>query len=272
MPLTCRKPKPPLDQFVECFWLSLGYSPSHQLERVLPTGTVELVFDLRNDRIRIFDDEFDEDGRWLSGAVVTGAQSRYFVLETSQQAFVVGVHFRPGGAAPFFQLPLGEIMDQHVSLEDLWGKAAHELRERLQDAKTPSSIFALLEDALLERLREPPHHRLVALAIQQISVGSTSVRVREVSDSTGYSQKRFIRLFHNQVGLTPKLFGRVQRFQWLLDQINRGANVDWVRVALDAGYFDQSHMIRDFRAFTGVSPVKYQAVEPDRKNHMTLNR
>jgi AraC-like DNA-binding protein len=79
-------------------------------------------------------------------------------------------------------------------------------------------------------------------------------------------------LFHSQVGLTPKLFGRVQRFQWLLDRINRGANVDWARVALDAGYFDQSHMIRDFRAFTGVSPVRYQPVEPDRKNHMTLNR
>jgi AraC-like DNA-binding protein len=57
-----------------------------------------------------------------------------------------------------------------------------------------------------------------------------------------------------------------------LDQINRGAIVDWASVALDAGYFDQSHMIRDFRAFSGVSPVKYQPVEPDRKNHMTLNR
>ena len=160
-----------------------------------------------------------------------------------------------------------------MSLEDLWGKTAHELRERLQDAKTPSLLFALLENALLERLRElPSNYRLVAQAIQKISACPTSVRVREVSDSTGYSQKRFIRLFHSQVGLTPKLFGRVQRFQWLLDQINHGTNVDWARVALDAGYFDQSHMIRDFRAFTGISPVKYQPVEPDRKNHMTLNR
>lgn len=243
------------------------------MERVLPTGTVELVFDLRNDRIRIFDDESDATGRWLGGAVVTGAQSRYFVLESSQQASVVGVHFRPGGAAPFFQLPLGEIMDQHVSLEDLWGKAAHELRERLQDAKTPASLFALLEAALLERLRElPPTYRLVVEAMERISACPTSMRVREVSDSTGYSQKRFIRLFHSQVGLTPKLFGRVQRFQWLLDQINNGTNVDWARVALDAGYFDQSHMIRDFRAFSGVSPVKYQPVEANRKNHMSLNR
>lgn len=273
MLLTCHKPKPPLDQFVECFWLSLGYSPSHQMERVLPTGTVELVFDLRNDRIRIFDDASDLAGQWFGGAVVTGAQSRYFVLESTQQASVAGVHFRPGGAAPFFGLPLGEIMDQHVGLEDLWGKSAHELRERLQDAKTPSSLFALLEEALLERLRElPPTYWLVALAIQKISACPTSVRVREVSDSTGYSQKRFIHLFHSQVGLTPKLFGRVQRFQWLLDQINRGTDVDWAKVALDAGYFDQSHMIRDFRAFAGVSPIKYQPVEADRKNHMMLNR
>lgn len=273
MLLTCHKPKPPLDQFVECFWLSWGYSPSHKMERVLPTGTVELVFDLRNDRIRVFQDESDLTGKWMSGAVVTGAQSRYFVLESSQQAFVAGVHFRPGGAAPFFDLPLSEIMDRHVSLEHLWGSKANELRQRLQEARTPASLFALLEGALLERLREVPmHYGLVVDAIQKLSASPISVSVRDISDATGYSRKRFIRLFHNYVGLTPKLFLRVQRFQWFLDQISPGSNMDWARVALDAGYFDQSHMIRDFRAFTGVSPLKYQPVEAHRKNHVALDR
>ena len=266
-----RKPRPPLDRFVECLWHSAGYAPAHDRERVLPTGTVELVFDLRNERIRIFDDEHDTVGGCFGGAIVTGAQSRYFVLETSQQSAVAGVHFRPGGAYPFLGLPLGKIMDGHVGLEDIWGQQAFELREQLQEAQTSSMLFAVLETALLERLQEPTASYLAVVdAVGQISAGPSISRIRQISDSTGYSPKRFIRLFHDAVGLTPKLFCRVQRFQMLLDGIVGGGHIEWSRAALDCGYCDQSHMIRDFRAFSGLTPLAYRPVEADRKNHVAL--
>jgi AraC-like DNA-binding protein len=269
--LSLRKPGAPLDRFVECLWHSAGYAPSHGKERVLPTGTVELVFDLRNERIRLFDDENDTAGGCFSAAVVTGAQSRYFVLETSQQSAVVGVYFRPGGAFPFLGLPLSEIMDGHVGLEDIWGQHAFELREQLQEAKTSLTLFDVLENALLKRLREPTATYLAVVdAVAQISAGPSLSRVRQISDSMGYNPKRFIRLFHDAVGLTPKLFCRVQRFQMLLDGIVGGGHIEWSRAALDCGYCDQSHMIRDFRAFSGLTPMAYQPVEAHRKNHVAL--
>ena len=104
--LLLHTPTPPLDRYIECLWHSAGYAPSHDRERVLPTGTVELVFDLRDRRIQVFDDDRDTTGTFFRGAVVSGAHSRYFVLNTSQQAAVVGVHFRAGGAAPFLGVPL----------------------------------------------------------------------------------------------------------------------------------------------------------------------
>ena len=108
-------------------------------------------------------------------------------------------------------------------------------------------------------------------AIEKFTVSPNSARVREVSDSTGYSAKRFIRLFHDNVGLTPKMFCRVQRFQTVLDQIGGGRQMEWASIALCSGYFDQSHLIRDFREFAGVTPRQYKPVAEDRKNHLALD-
>ena len=93
-------------------------------------------------------------------------------------------------------------------------------------------------------------------AVRKISADPTVARVRRIGDRTGYSPKRFIRLFHDAVGLTPKLFCRVQRFQMLLDVIASGGRVEWAEAALDCGYFDQSHMIRDFVSFSGLTPLE----------------
>ncbi|QDU10377.1 helix-turn-helix domain-containing protein [Gimesia aquarii] len=268
----CTNLRKPLDQFVDCLWYSDGESRSHQKERLLPTGTVELVFKLKEDRaLRIFDNACDTTGRCFSKAVVSGAYSHHFALDTSESSPTVGVHFRPGGASLILGVPLSELMDQHCGLEELWGRQAVEIWERLMEAPSTTSRFSVLEQFLLDRLTQPPHdYPAIMSAIQQFSASSAMVGVREVSDSMGYPAKRFIRLFHDYAGLTPKLFGRIQRFQSVLDQIVAGKTLKWTSIALDCGYYDQSHLIRDFRAFSGVTPEEYQPIEADRKNHMIL--
>jgi AraC-like DNA-binding protein len=96
-------------------------------------------------------------------------------------------------------------------------------------------------------------------------------RVRQVCDASGYRPKRFIQLFENYVGLTPKVLCRVLRFQAVLDRIAARQTINWPKVALDCGYFDQSHLIRDFREFSGICPSDYRPVEPDRRNHVAVN-
>jgi AraC-like DNA-binding protein len=248
------RPRPPLDQFVECLWrMDAGPSP-HARERALPTGTVELVFDLR-----------------AGEPVICGPQSSYFELDTSAAVSVLGVHFKAGGAAAFLGAPAGEFADRQMSLRDVWGSRANGLRDRLVDSSSESARFAMVEEALLSRMRRPLlPHPAVAYAVLQLTSEPSLARIGDLRADAGYSPKRFIELFRDSVGLTPKLFSRIRRFQAVLGQLTRGQQVEWAGVAADGGFYDQSHLNREFRAFAGVTPGEYQPVAPDRPSHVAV--
>ena len=266
------RPRPPINAFIECFWYFPAYVVKHTRERALPTGTVELVVNLGQDRMRIFKDEEDASGHHFNDVVVCGPHSRYFVLDTSQSAAAVGIHFRPGGSTPFFSLPTNELTDQHVALDDLWGPLAREMRERLMLAPSPELMFLLLEQVLLSRLQQShPLHPAVAYAVRKLTAFPHVVRIRQVQNETGYGAKRFIELFSSAVGLTPKVYSRIQRFQAVIERIARGDRVEWADVAADSGYCDQSHLNREFRVFAGVTPAIYQPVARNRPSHIAVD-
>ena len=131
-------PGPPLSDFVEMLWLYEGFTISHTKERLLPTGTVDLVVNLR------------EDQPDFRTPIVVGPHSEHSMLDTSHEASVIGVHFRPGGAAPFFGPPLDELHNLDVSLDLLWSAGTEELRERILAAPTEPAMFQVLERALLD--------------------------------------------------------------------------------------------------------------------------
>lgn len=249
-------PAPPLGDFVDRFWLCSD-APPHSRERILPSGTIELVVNLREDEIRIYDPSHPDRCTRMSGAILSGAYSRFFVIDPLQHASILGVHFKPGGAFPFLGAPAGELADTHVDVETLWGRSAAELRERLCSAATPAERFSLMEGALLSRFRHPPkRHGAVPAALDAFG-RSVESRVRDVARRVGLSQRRFIQVFTAEVGLTPKLYSRVQRFQQARALAGKAAAPDWARVAVDCGYYDQSHLIRDFLAFSGLTPADY---------------
>lgn len=265
-------PAPPLDGFIGRFWLCSD-APAHDRERILPSGTIELVVNLREDEIRICDPTHPDRATRYSGAVVSGTYSRFFVIDPLQHASILGVHFKPGGAFPFLGLPVGELADFHVDLEDLWGAPARELRERLCAAATPEERFSLLEQALLSRLRHPlERHGAVPVALGALKPAGAGVRVRDVAQRVGLSQRRLIQVFTTEVGLTPKLYHRVRRFQQARARVGKDEAPDWARIAVDCGYFDQSHLIRDFLAFSGLSPEGYLLQRSERvlPNHVPL--
>jgi AraC-like DNA-binding protein len=252
------KPKPPLSKFVDNFWIYEGYEPEHRTERILPTGTLELVINLRQNELLFYDAERPQSCSRFSGAVVSGAFGRGFVPDTPEEVFIIGVHFKPGGAFPFLGFPAGDLADTHVDLETLWGPSVGRLRERLHEARTSAERFQLLQDALLSRLcRGVEQHYAVSAALEMFGKNQAGPRVREAAEYLGLSQRRFIHVFKSEVGMTPKLFSRIQRFQQTRTFIQYNPSINWADLAVDLGYFDQSHFIREFLEFSGLSPTDY---------------
>jgi len=249
------KPKPPLSKFVDSFWLYEG-QPVHKTERILPTGTLELAINLRQNALRFYNAERPENCSRFSGAVVSGAHGRGFA--PAEETFIIGVHFKPGGAFPFLGLPAGDLADTHVDLETLWGPSAGRLRERLCAARTSAERFQLLQEALLSRLcHGVEQHYAVSAALDMFGKNQAGQRVREAAKYLGLSQRRFIQVFKAEVGMTPKLFSRIQRFQQTRTFIQHNPSINWADLAVDLGYFDQSHFIREFLEFSGLSPTDY---------------
>jgi AraC-like DNA-binding protein len=267
------KPKPPLLKFVDNFWLYEGHEAERRTERILPTGTLELVINLRQNELRFFDTERPENCSRFSGAVVSGASGRAFAPDTPEEAFIIGVHFKPGGAFPFLGLPAGDLADTHVDLETLWGASAGQLRERLCEARNSDERFQLLQEALLSRLcHGAEQHYAVSAALEMFGKNQAGPRVREAAKHLGLSQRRFIEVFKAEVGMTPKLFGRIQRFQQTRTFIQHNPSINWADLAVDLGYFDQSHFIREFLEFSGLSPTDYLNRQKSLEHDMHVKR
>lgn len=260
----------PVGRYVERLWQCSDAAP-HSLERIVPSGTIELVINLRHNELRIYDPVRTGRCNRLTGAIVSGTYGGSFVIDTAQHESVIGVHFKPGGAFPFLGAPANELTNAHADLDHFWGRSASPLRERLCEAATPGERFRLLEEALTTRLLgRVKRHAAVAIALDAFERADATVR--GVARYAGLSQRRFIRVFEAEVGLTPKLFCRVRRFQRAIALVRRSARPDWASLAATCGYFDQSHLIRDFRALANLTPTEYHRLWTDRVmvNHVPL--
>jgi AraC-like DNA-binding protein len=251
-------PPGPLSAHIDDFWLYEDYAGEHLRERILPSGTCEMVFNLQEDELRIYGPS-DQDGcRRFSGAVISGPYAGSFMSDTKEEAAILGVHFKPGGAPAVLGLPASELTNTHVDLTAIWGSGATALREQLCSLRKPTKRFQVLEQALLKRLDPLDQHRAVRVGLDILRRTRGQARVRDIARALDLSQRRFSEVFATAVGLKPKLFGRVQRFQHAITSSRNATDVDWAQLAVECGYFDQAHLINEFVEFSGVSPASYR--------------
>ena len=272
MRYSVHEPSPPLNDFVGHLW-SLSDAPHHERERIFPSGTIELVINLHEDEFRIHRSlPAGTASRHFRGAIVSGCYGSPFEIDTRNHSSIIGVHFRPGGAARLLGLRPGEIADSHVALDEIWGRRAAELRERLCSEPDHRERFRILEHALTVRLARVPHGR-GAVSAAVIALDQPGVEVGAVAKSLGLSRRRLIEIFSEDVGMTPKRYSRVRRFQRALAiASSSGTTSTWAHVALECGYFDQAHLYREWAELTGVSPGEFLSLRsiPAKENHLVL--
>jgi AraC-like DNA-binding protein len=181
----------------------------------------------------------------------------------------ISVTLRAGAASALLGVPASEIQSSAVHLDELWRGEASRVLERLQEAPDDTARFAFLEATLLQRLREPDDgsRTRAQRAAGLIADSGGRLALRAVAAAVGVGERRLQQLFHAHVGLSPRAWGRLARLHACLRALRQPTPSRWASLALDAGYFDQAHLVNEFRALSGLTPGAFlkQAVSGSSK-------
>jgi len=246
-------PAPDLAGEVEAIWEVRGRQ-AYTRDRVLPHGRLELIVSLGPAQA------LDEGGRlrWFDGAFLSGLQGGALITECPGQVHLVGVTLRPIGAYRLLAESMASLADRVEALEELHGRFAVELRTRLLDARSVAERVARVETFLRERARRGRAARPeVDWLWRRIEEQGGRVRLESLRVELGWSRKRLVAEFREQVGLAPKRVARIARFQSLVRSVPESGPVDWAGLAVEYGYSDQSHLIRDFGELAGLTPSRF---------------
>jgi AraC-like DNA-binding protein len=265
--IVSRAPCAALRPFVQLLWASDGAGPARGArEHVLPTGLAQLVLRLSPEPIVIV-----EQGQPLSlgHAVLGGARSGYYEKDVSAPSMAVGATLLPGAPSWLFGVGADELAERHTPLDALWGPEVERLRERLAAQRSGLTRIATLEACLVRRLPfARPLHAAVAASLARLHAGEE--RIGALVEASGYSHRALVVAFRAAVGLSPKAFASVLRFQRALRSLAGAPDASLVTAALHSGYSDQAHLTRTFAQMAGVSPARYRALGLDHPNHVPL--
>ena len=237
---------------------------------ILPDGAIELIVNLGDPQTLCASEE-------LAGQTVfrkswiAGERTAPIVIDETGFVFLIGIRLRAGGAWPFLGIPLCEFTDQVIELDSVLGSEINNLRDRLGEETDDNSRFDLIEAWLTQRVqtRTQPT-RAVRYALDAISAAADTRSIGRIADAIGISHKHLLREFDRCVGLTPKMLARLYSFQRVIRSVGQQRKVDWSATAATCGYYDQAHLIRDFRAFSGLTPSNYLAKRGPFLNYLEL--
>lgn len=233
-----------LAPYLACLW-SCQVRPEGQAlsHRVLPDNCIDILW---------------QDSDPLGG--VAGMMSTVIEVPFHRPVRTIAARFKPGAASYFFDTPLHELIDLHPALDDLWKDG---VAQRFADAlwSRPLSdlqAVAVIERLLLQRLRASRHQRgLAEAAVHAIEGSRGAIRIASLADALGVSRQHLASQFRARVGLPAKLFARVCRFQHASKLLREGPPRDLAALALELGYYDQPHMIHEFRELSGSTPQSF---------------
>lgn len=234
-------PSPALAGLIQHFWIVRwdlrGLAP--QVRETLPHPNIHIVFEPGRTRIQ-------------------GIHSGRFTRVLEEQGGVFGVKFRPGGFRPFLGRPVSDLRDRSLALKEVFGSTAAELEADLFAHHDDAGQLAVVERFFAPRLPpDDPEVARVAEIADAIAIDRDITTVEQVLERWGIGKRTLQRLFNDYVGIGPKWVINRYRLHEAIERLAEGGAVDWARLALELGYFDQAHFIRDFKALVGRSPAEY---------------
>jgi AraC-like DNA-binding protein len=246
-------PQPPLSDFIECFWTleSESVSGPVQTERILPDGCAELILNFGVE----FEQHNDDGKNELQPRhFLVGQMTGPILISPTGQVELIGIRFHPGGTAPFFRVSMQEITDRVVGFGAIASQLERHLLNAIDHMSLLSEKIAALEKLLTTELQRRPHGSWITTVAARIVAQGGLVSVDQLASEAGISGRQLERRFLREVGVGPKLLCRILRFQQVFRAFERN-DMSWAPLAVECGYYDQAHLIRDFRQFARQTPA-----------------
>ncbi len=262
----------PLNQFVESFVYYKDFNPVHSVDRFLPDGNVNVVIDLTDYPKFIYDNHTLKEIQACKQVWFSGIRNHYITIPSGRDSEMFIINFHKGKAYPFVEMPLHLLTDSVVDGDLVMTNEILNMRETLLSLTLVKQKFLFAETHLLNMFG----HKLVVnpfvdYAVNHILQKPHQTSIEKVSQKVGFSQKHFIKIFKEHVGLTPKSFLKIIRFQKAIQEIEQSRVADWSSVAFESGYYDQAHFINDFKTFSGFTPTQYLKTNGEYTNYIAID-
>lgn len=224
-------------------------------ERIIPTGCVNMIFHRGNSLFSVTDNQMQPD------SFICGHSVNYSDLSSSGNLNMIVVVFHPYGASTFFKNPMNEFYSACIPTSDLSDISYKELHNKVLETLDNASAIYLIEQFLIKRLNNSGNdlnRRRMMKAIEAIN--HQSYNIRSLAAMACLSYKQFNRLFTQYIGANPKEFSRIVRFQRALDMLETKSISNLTQLSYESGFSDQSHLIKEFKAFSGYTPKEFISV------------
>lgn len=252
-------PSPALAPYVRYYWLLETDSPVESTERIIPSGNVQMLF-YRGNPVLI--SSTNELRQINNQSVLCGQFIGFSDLKYCGTIRILTVVFHTYAAGAFFRMPVSELCHHKLSADEVGDRELLELEDRILHEDDDRNCIRLIEQFLLRRLDPPREHNLERMlsAIHTINKSKGELHISDLASSVFLSTKQFQRVFTSHVGISPKEFMRIVRFQQALHLLQTTPGMSFTRLAGECGFYDQSHLIHEFKEFSGYTPKEYVAV------------
>lgn len=274
MKFETHSPASPINKYIESIFHYKDFVPDHTIERVVPTGHIFIIFELDDITRNTFNNETLKPNRSFTKVWISGIHKHYISISAHENSEMFVIQFKPYGAYPFFHFPMKDLTEKILPGQEVLGDELLDVRSRIYKQSSSRDKFEVAEQWLTKRFdpTETPPEELLEI-IEELQEKSAT-EYPEITDSYPHTQKHLIDQFKKYVGLTPKYFQRILRFNEILEKIRNNENIAWSEVAYQCQFSDQSHFIKEFKHFSGFNPEEFikEEYNQDEPNFFPLDR
>ncbi|MCT2563989.1 helix-turn-helix domain-containing protein [Chryseobacterium herbae] len=249
------QPRPELSALIKCYWTLEGPEEEvPQQQTIVPDGCMEMIFHY-GDLYK----QYMDDGQAVvqPRSCVFGQLTKPLVIESTGTTGMFSVRFQYEGFIPFATIPIKEMDDKAVPLDQLFGENGSELEKNMLTSKTTEEKIQIVEEFLLRKLDANAIDKIVRSTIDTIITANGQISIGELSKQTNINRRQLERKFSSAIGLSPKQLSKTIRLQTTLKLLLNKEFTTLTALAHESEYYDQAHFIKDFKEFTGLTPKEF---------------